>query len=229
MKPHTLLATLCSALVLASCNEKSSTTAAAGGPVDGVPLSSEIPPELIEGTPKPVDVPNLVPAPEKAPEFKVPKGTTLLSAKKKVTSSDSNPLIGSLDLITDGDKQAGEGYYVELQGGTQWVQIDLEKSSEINAIWLWHFHSQRRAYHDVIIQVSDDPEFKTGVTTVYNNDYDNSSKLGTGTDRPYMESRFGMIADGKGAKGRYVRLYSNGNTSCETNHYIEVEVYGKAG
>jgi len=25
-----------------------------------------------------------------------------------------------------------------------------------------------------------------------------------------------------------VRLYSNGNTSNEMNHYIEVEVYGKA-
>ena len=28
-------------------------------------------------------------------------------------------------------------------------------------------------------------------------------------------------------KGRYVRLYSNGNTSNDTNHYIEVEVYGR--
>jgi hypothetical protein len=34
---------------------------------------------------------------------------------------------------------------------------------------------------------------------------------------------------GKGTKGRYVRLYSNGSTANEMNHYIEVEVYGKAG
>jgi hypothetical protein len=27
-------------------------------------------------------------------------------------------------------------------------------------------------------------------------------------------------------KGRYVRLYSNGNTSNDLNHYVEVEVYG---
>jgi hypothetical protein len=26
---------------------------------------------------------------------------------------------------------------------------------------------------------------------------------------------------------RYVRLYSQGNTSDELNHYIEVEVYGR--
>lgn len=195
---------------------------------EGKPLTTELPPELIEGTPKPINVPNLVQAPTKATELNVPEGTVLLSKGKKVTSSDDNPIIGSLDLITDGDKEAGEGYFVELLDGLQWVQIDLEKSSTVNALWLWHFHSQKRAYHDVIIQVSDDPEFKKGVTTVFNNDYDESAKMGKGTDRPYVESRFGLVVDGKGAKGRYVRLYSNGNSSNEMNHYIEVEVFGKA-
>ena len=80
----------------------------------------------------------------------------------------------------------------------------------------------------MIIQISDDPAFKTGVTTVFNNDYDDSAKMGKGSDRPYVETRFGLLADAKGAKGRYVRLYSKGNTSNEMNHYIEVEVYGKA-
>lgn len=193
------------------------------------PLDPGFPPELIEGTPKPMNVPNLVQAPTKAPEFSVPEGTELLSKGKKVTSSDENPIIGDLTLVTDGDKEAGEGYFVELLDGTQWVQIDLEKSATVNAIWLWHFHSQKRAYHDVVVQISDDATFKTGVTTVYNNDYDDSSKLGKGTDNPYVETRFGKVVDGKGTKGRYVRLYSKGNTSNEMNHYIEVEVYGKAG
>lgn len=232
-----------SALALASCGEKKSdaaapaaagsaaapAAAASGGTPGGVPLTTELPPELIEGTPKPMNVPNLVQAPSKAPEFLVPAGTELLSKGKKVTSSDENPIIGSLDLVTDGDKEAGEGYFVELLDGIQWVQIDLEKSASVSAVWLWHFHSQKRAYNDVIIQVSDDPEFKNGVTTIYNNDYDDSAKMGKGSDNPYVESRFGMIADGKGTKGRYVRLYSNGNTSNEMNHYIEVEVFGKAG
>jgi len=192
----------------------------------GISLQTELPPELIEGTPKPINLPSLVQAPTKAPEFFVPEGTVLLSRGKPVTSSDNNPIIGSLDLITDGDKDAGEGYFVELLDGLQWVQIDMEKSSSIHAIWLWHFHSQRRAYHDVIVQISDDPQFKTGVTTVYNNDYDDSAKMGRASDNPYVETRFGRIVDGKGTKGRYVRLYSNGNTSNEMNHYIEVEVFG---
>ena len=248
MKTKLIIPTICafSTLLLTNCEKKSGTAAgptasttstapaAPGGTVGGVPLVTELPPELIEGTPKPIKLPNpeqapaVVPAPTKAPEFLVPAGTELLSKGKKVTGSDTNPIIGKLDLITDGDKDAGEGYFVELMDGKQWVQIDLEKSATLSAIWLWHFHSQKRAYHDVIVQISDDPEFKAGsFTTVFNNDYDNSSKLGKGTDNPYVETRFGKIIDAKGTKGRYVRLYSAGNTSNEMNHYIEVEVYGK--
>jgi hypothetical protein len=219
-----------STLAITSCSKSGSTSGgSSGGTVGGVPLTTVLPPELIEGTPKPIDVPNLVQAPTTAPEFLVQEGTVLLSKGKPVTSSDDAPIIGELSLITDGEKDAGEGYFVELLDGLQWVQIDLEKSSTVSAIWLWHFHSQKRAYHDVIIQVSDDAEFKTGVTTIYNNDYDESAKMGKGSDNPYVESRFGMLADGKSSKGRYVRLYSNGNTSNEMNHYIEVEVYGKEG
>src|SRR3954470_11343250 len=55
----------------------------------------------------------------------VPKGTILLSGKKKVTSSDANPVIGDLDMITDGEKSGGDGYFVEMGPGVQWVQIDL--------------------------------------------------------------------------------------------------------
>jgi hypothetical protein len=239
MKTKLILSALCAIAVLplSSCGKKSEATVEASsaaalagsrGTVGGVPLKTDLPPELIEGTPKPMKVPNLVQPPSKAPEFLVPEGTTLLSKGKPVTSSDANPIIGDLTLITDGDKDAGEGYFVELLDGKQWVQIDLQKSDTISAVWVWHFHSQKRAYHDVVIQISDDPEFKTGVTTVYNNDYDDSSGMGKGSDNPYVESRFGLLVDGKGTKGRYVRLYSKGNTSNEMNHYIEVEVWGKA-
>jgi len=191
-----------------------------------MPLTTEIPPEVIEGTPMPIDVPNLVPAPKEAAKMMVPDGTALLSKGKTVTSSDTFPVIGEVSLITDGDKEGGEGYFVELMDGPQWVQIDLEESASIAALWVWHYHSQLRAYHDVVVQISDDPEFQTGVTTVYNNDYDNSLEKGKGGDKPYVETRFGLLVDAKGAKGRYVRLWSQGNTSTDSNNYIEVEVYG---
>jgi hypothetical protein len=85
---------------------------------------------------------------------------------------------------------------------------------------VWHFHSQARVYRDVVVQVSDDPTFSKDVTTIY----DNSA---AGKDRPYVETYFGKLIDAKGVKGRYVRLYSNGNTTNKMNHYIEVEVWGK--
>ena len=44
-------------------------------------------------------------------------------------------------------------------------------------------------------------------------------------DYEYIETYEGRLIDAKGVKGRYVRLYSNGNTSSDMNHYIEVEVY----
>lgn len=229
---------------LAACGATLITLAGCGGNGDGgqgdaaspggsaepgaseVLLAVQLPPEQIEGTPMPIKVPNLQQAPKQAPKIAVPEGTELLSAGKPVTSSDDFPIIGTVDLITDGEKQAGEGYFVGLMDGTQWVQIDLEQEASIEAIWLWHYHLQARAYHDIIVQVSDDPEFASGVTTVYNNDYDNSAGFGQGSDQPYVESRFGKAIDVNGVDGRYVRLYSNGNTSDSMNHYVEVEVYG---
>jgi hypothetical protein len=157
----------------------------------------------------------------------VPAGTVLLSKGKTVTASDPLPVIGELPLITDGDKDGSDGTYVEFGPGVQWVQIDLGASAKIAAIAVWHFHSQARAYHDVIVQVSDDAEFKKDVHTLFNNDDNNSAGLGTGTDPAYIETYEGRLIEGKGTTGRYVRLYSNGNTSDELNHYTEVEVYGQ--
>jgi len=193
---------------------------------DTIPLTTTIPPEKIEGTPIEVKVPNLKPAASKAPQIQVPAGTSLLSKGKPVTASDDFPIIGDLPYITDGEKEVGEGYFLELANGLQWVQIDLEQEAAIQALWVWHYHSQRRAYHDIVIQISNDPAFATGVTTVFNNDFDNSASLGTGSDAHYIETQYGLLVPVAGVKGRYVRLYSQGNTSNDMNHYIEVEVFG---
>ena len=190
-------------------------------------LKLKLPKPMFIGTPTNLKSPNLevVTGKSRAP-FLVPKGTVLLSGKKKVTSSDANPVIGELDMITDGEKSGGDGYFVELGPGVQWVQIDLGASHPLSAILAWHFHSQPRIYHDVTVQVSDDPAFKAGVTTIFNNDHDNSSKLGQGKDKEYIEVAEGRLFDANGAKGRYVRLSSKSNTTNDLNHYVEVEVYG---
>jgi hypothetical protein len=193
-----------------------------------VPLKVEYPKPLFAGTPRPIQLANLEPVNAKRPEIMVPADTKVISKGKKVTSSDSLPVIGELSYITDGDKSGIDGAYVELGPGVQWVQVDLGASSKIAAVGVWHFHSQARVYHDVVIQISDDAEFKKGVTTLFNNDDDNSAKLSKGKDLAYVEVNHGRIVDAKGATARYVRLYSNGNTSDELNHYCEVEVFGSA-
>ena len=193
-----------------------------------VPLKTQLPPPLFVGTPVPLNVPNLeAPLRGKRPDFMVPAGTQNLARNKKVTSSDSNPDSGTLDMIVDGDKDGNEGSWVELGPGKQWVQIDLARKANIYAILVWHFHSQARVYRDVVVQVSDDPTFRNGVTTVFNSDFHNDLGLGAGKDLNYIETYQGKLIDTKGAAGRYVRLYSNGNTANKLNHYIEVEVWGK--
>ena len=70
--------------------------------------------------------------------------------------------------------------------------------------------------------------FKSGVKTIFNNDHDNSAKLGKGSNKAYVETNLGkLMVVNPPVKGRYVRLYSNGNTSNDMNHYIEVEVFGR--
>jgi hypothetical protein len=193
-----------------------------------VVLKTQLPPPLFVGTPAPFKVPNLEPPMKgKRPDFYVPAGTQNLARNKKVTSSDSNPNVGTLDMIVDGDKDGNEGSWVELGPGKQWVQIDLARRADIYAILIWHFHSQARVYRDVVVQVSDDPMFKSGVNTIFNADFSNELGLGAGKNLSYIETYQGKLIDAKDAKGRYVRLYSNGNTSNKLNHYIEVEVWGK--
>ena len=188
---------------------------------DKVPLKTELPKPLFVGTPVPISVPNLEPKLSgKRPDFMVPAGSENLAKGKKVTASDTEPVVGTIDLVTDGDKEGDEGSWVELSPGKQWVQIDLAKESDIYAVLVWHFHAQERVYRDVVVQVSDDPTFAKDVKTIY----DNSS---AGKDRSYIETYQGKLIDANGVKGRYVRLYSNGNTTTKMNHYIEVEVWGK--
>ena len=192
-----------------------------------VELKLTLPKPMFVGTPTNIKSPNLevVTGKSRGP-FYVPTGTKLVSGKRAVRSSDQNPVIGELDMVTDGEKSGADGYFVELGPGRQWVQIDLGAPYALHAILAWHYHSQARVYRDVIVQISDDREFNKNVTTVFNNDHDNSARLGAGQDKEYIEVAEGRLFDPKGARGRYVRLYSNGNTANDLNHYVEVEVYG---
>lgn len=194
-----------------------------------VPVDIKLPKPMFVGTPQDTRVENLEkPRTGLRPAFYAPEGTINVAFGKVVTASDEEPIIGELEMITDGDKEASDGSYVELGPYLQHVTVDLGGEYDIYAIAVWHFHKQARVYFDVIVQVADDADFITNVKTIFNNDIDNSAGLGVGSDMHFTETNEGKLIDAKGVRGRYVRLYSNGSSSNELNHYTEVEVYGKA-
>jgi len=194
-----------------------------------VPLDIKLPRPMFVGTPQNIQgVANLEkPLGRDRPPFYAPAGTKNAALGKPVASTDDLPIIGEIEMVTDGDKEATDGSYVELAPFLQNVTIDLGAEYEIYAILFWHYHKQARVYFDVVVQVADDPDFITDVRTLFNNDHDNSSGFGIGSDMHYVETAEGKLIDAKGVRARYVRLYSNGSSSNELNHYIEVEVFGK--
>ena len=196
---------------------------------DMVPLMLKLPAAAFKGTPKDIQLSSYVePLSEKPrPPMMVPGGLKNVAQGAKVTSSDKNAAADALAKVNDGDKEASEQSIIYLRKGTQWVQLDLGASQEIFAVVIWHAHNSAKVYHDVIVQVADDQDFIQNVKTIYNNDQDNTSGLGVGTDREYFETNEGRLIDAKGAKGRYVRCYSKGSTESALNEYTEIEVYGR--
>ena len=148
-----------------------------------VPLEIKLPKPMFVGTPTNIDVPNLEkPLGGPRPPFLAPAGTKNVAFKKPVTGSDEQPIIGELSMITDGDKEAVEGSFVEMGPGVQYVTIDLKNRSTIYAIVVWHYHKQPVVYRAVVVQVADDRDFITGVQTVFNNDIGNSCGRGVEGD-----------------------------------------------
>jgi hypothetical protein len=190
-------------------------------------LKIELPDPSFSGTPLDYWSPNLEMSFKPRPKFYAPKGTVLVSEGATVTSGDVTVVPKKLEMVTDGDKNFAAESLLTLKPGVQYVQLDLGNKHAIEAILIWHFHEYERVYHDVIVKVSDDPEFKEGVTELFNNDHDKSSEMGEGKDKEYVEKAEGKLIEGKGTEARYVRLYSNGNSSDDANTYVEVEVFGK--
>ncbi|MDA1274260.1 MAG: hypothetical protein O2960_09435 [Verrucomicrobia bacterium] len=198
----------------------------AANTIETEPLKLNLPLHTLKGTPEDLPAgPNIEPPSDKAPPpINVPKGVRNVAAGKSVTSSVP-PFLGDLSQITDSKKEPLDDDATEFKKGVQWVQVDLGQSFAIHAVAMWHDHRYVQVMRDVILQVSDDPEFHSGVTTLYNNDVDNSAGLGVGTDREYFELEFGRVAVGKGVKARYVRGYTRGSSQSALNCWQEIEVY----
>ena len=201
---------------------------------DLAPLPLVLPPPAMKGTPQalPTNTTALPLTSAPRPPFLAPKGVVNVALGKPVTASDTNLISGDLKQITDGKKAAFDENVVTLRRGLRWVQIDLQSPCKLYAIVLWHDFNIPLVYRDVIVQLSDDPDFKTGAQTIFNNDQKNTAGMGPGTDREYFENSLtgaGKLIDAKGIQARYVRCYSKGSTDSALNSYIEIEAYGLPG
>jgi hypothetical protein len=191
------------------------------------------------GRPMDIRSPNLEPSRGGKPRPPVtvpPDATNNLALACRVTASaeptfqntaEHQTPLGELPCVTDGDKEHDDAY-VGLPPGKQWVQLDLGKTQEVWAVQVWHWYDYACVYRDVVVQLSNDPDFSDGVVTVFNNDHDNSAGLGIGRDKEYIETNEGRCLPVDGVCVRYLRFYSSGCTETPINRYTEIEVYGRA-
>jgi hypothetical protein len=193
-----------------------------------VPLKLKLPAAVDAGTPKNIPPGSTVELnPKPPPPLLVPKDAVNVAPGKKISCSDKNATAGDLAKLNDGDKEAEESSILLLHKGLQWVQFDLGVPHEIFALVVWHAFDTHKIYRSVIVQVADDADFTENARTLFNNDRENKAGLGIGADRQYFESNEGKIIDAKGARARFVRLYSNGNSDSLMNEYTEVEIYAR--
>ena len=125
--------------------------------------------------------------------------------------------------LTDGVIGARADQYATLTGNH--AVLDLGGQYYVNGLAVWHYFGDPRTYHDVVVEVASRADF-TDASIVFNNDTDNSLGLGAGTDEEYRERPAGKQVQFAPLPGRYLRLWSSGNTVNAANHLTEVEVYG---
>lgn len=140
-------------------------------------------------------------------------------------TAKSSSFINDPERITDGLSN-DPNQFAGLGRDLQWMQLDLGAIYELSSVKLWHYFDNKRIYKDVIVQLSNNPEFTSGVTTVFNNDADNSAGQGAGTDSEYTETANGKEITFAPVNARYVRFWSNGSIGNVWNHYVEAQVYG---
>ena len=223
MKNHVLTQNLFSAILLASF------CAATAQADELVPLRPKLPAPAFVGTPKDIPVGGNVESLADRPKtpLMIPGDAKNVAPGSKISSSDTNVTAAALAKLTDGDKEAFDTSIVLLRKGSQYVQFDLGSTQEIYAVVFWHAHDTPKIYRDIIVQVADNADFTENLHTLYNNDIDDSSKRGVGTDKEYFENYEGRTVNAKGTKARFVRLYSKGSTDSALNEYTEVEIYAR--
>ncbi len=115
-----------------------------------------------------------------------------------------------------------------------WAVIDLGSIQEIGSILTTFWGNW--TFDDVVIQLSTSADFTSGVTTIFNNDTDNSVGAGIGTDGTYTEQGYeyntprGNLFTVNNVSARYVRVTNRRNwQGADISIFTEIQVFGSSG
>ena len=184
----------------------------------------------------------LAPAPTPGhgpPPVLVPVGSdTNLALGRPVRSSTTFPLIGSLEIITNGNIGHGYDNLVEIGPDHAWIEIDLGAEYRVDGLHIFRFTDHTSAaYRATVIEIDTQPhpgipptgpDTASTAVVVHNSDDLNSIGLGTGNHRAYVEPHYGHYMRIKPVVGRYVRIHTHGNACDPLTRYREIKVYGAA-
>ncbi len=115
--------------------------------------------------------------------------------------------------------------FIDIGSGAQAITVDLGANFMIDGLRVWRFYGDARTYKDVIYEISTNADF-TNSTKVFNSNTTGSLGLGNGSDFTFSEKSYGHPVYFAPVEGRYVRLWSNGSSANNSNHYVEVQVFG---
>lgn len=166
--------------------------------------------------------------------------TSINAALNKAVTSNGTAGGGALSNVTNGNLARGDYALISTSDGPKYVQVDLADSYDIVGVNIrsdWGSDAGSYRYgHDYVVQLAADAAFTTGVTTIFNNDADNTLGLGAGEDPLYIEP-----ADGAGlhipletpVAARYVRYWANGHTRVNgttnaVNTPVEIQAFAKS-
>ena len=116
-------------------------------------------------------------------------GMNNLAFQRPASQSGDAGYDSGSSLATDGNIRNG-GWNIGPKATWRYRQIDIGRPRDIDSLRVWHelSDSRRIRYKDVVIRLSTTADFTSDVTTVFNNDLDNSLGLGAGTDGEYDET-----------------------------------------
>ena len=161
------------------------------------------------------------------PNFKghLAKNASIL-ARPTTNPHPSHAATGNDQRLFDGVTDSTSPNHIDVGEGSKFIVIDLGGPAMVDGLNVWRYYNDVRQYHDVVYQLSTTSDFSADVTTVFNNDANNSTQQGAGSDPEYREGPSGKPVYFPPVRARYLRLWSSGNTLNNDNHYTEVEVYG---